>query len=316
MEKYSEKRCGATRRQRTLDVYSSLDQALRELRPDFDWISLRRAARGYWNHLENHRIFFDHLGAVLGLQNLSQWNEISVEVIKQHGGAPLLSRYANLGDALRAIYPEHAWDYYERASLPQHYWEDFQNVIDFVKRLEKEYRIQNEEDWYRISRQQIIRLHGSRLLQNYAGLYGILKAVYPDHQWDLDRMKRSNKRASQRWLFLQVSQLLGSGVEVLEEYVPSDMKRITGQTIEFDVFVSSLRVAFEYHGEHHYLDSPFFGANEIYQTRDRQKRHQCQEHNIHLVEVPYWWDGTTHQLLSLIRTQTPHVSVHFPHELA
>ena len=66
--------------------------------------------------------------------------------------------------------------------------------------------------------------------------------------------------------------------------------------LKFDSFDMDNNIAYEYQGEQHYIPIDFAGKGdewaeeslEIIQTRDNIKREYCKEHEIPLIEIPYW----------------------------
>ncbi len=61
--------------------------------------------------------------------------------------------------------------------------------------------------------------------------------------------------------------------------------------IELDLFLPSLSLAFEYQGIQHYQDFFYFGTNaRNLEEKDHNKRAACEQANITLIAVPYWWD--------------------------
>jgi len=64
----------------------------------------------------------------------------------------------------------------------------------------------------------------------------------------------------------------------------------TQVNMEFDVYLISLSVAFEYQGEQHYQNHFIFGSPEKQRERDQEKRRACEAANITLIEIPYWWE--------------------------
>lgn len=76
----------------------------------------------------------------------------------------------------------------------------------------------------------------------------------------------------------------------------------TSQSIEFDVFIPTFSLAFEYQGFHHYGHTQYFG---LPPNREQFKRDVCDEAGITLIEVPFWWDGRPNTLAALIQQTCP-----------
>lgn len=149
----------------------------------------------------------------------------------------------------------------------------------------------------------------------------MLQLIYPSHTWDFSKFELGNthnKKATQRWLFLILSEILPNR-EIVEEMSLEKERgfKKQGRTMHFDIYVPSLSLAMEYQGQHHYHDHTFFGKQRLYNgmariffvdgnvARDNVKRTRCKELGISLVEVPYWWDGNRDSLCGIIHTQHP-----------
>jgi hypothetical protein len=78
--------------------------------------------RGFWNSIDNQRLFFDHLARKYNVTHPEQWHFISstaapfivvaqrctAALVKRNGGMNILKRYkGSLAKALKAIYPEY-----------------------------------------------------------------------------------------------------------------------------------------------------------------------------------------------------------------
>lgn len=49
-------------------------------------------------------------------------------------------------------------------------------------------------------------------------------------------------------------------------------------------------IAIEFNGEQHYRETDFFkGSLEVFQERDERKKKYCEENNITLITIPYWY---------------------------
>jgi len=80
--------------------------------------------------------------------------------------------------------------------------------------------------------------------------------------------------------------------------------------IEFDVFIPSLQLAFEYQGEQHFVNVGRFTTVEKQKLRDKEKRELCEQNGITLIEIPFWWDTTKSSLQATIAKVRPDL---FPH---
>jgi hypothetical protein len=75
--------------------------------------------------------------------------------------------------------------------------------------LEEELEIKNKDDWYRVSYEQIKSLVGGRQKQlKKVTLAQVLHQVYPQHKWDIERLKLAgSKQASQNTVKLLLQRL-------------------------------------------------------------------------------------------------------------
>lgn len=83
--------------------------------------------------------------------------------------------------------------------------------------------------------------------------------------------------------------------------------KASGERMELDLYLPSLRLAFEYHGSQHYLDSRPTTTSIllIQQEKDEEKRRTCKKLDITLIEVPYWWDQQKGSLAASIAKERP-----------
>jgi hypothetical protein len=92
---------------------------------------------------------------------------------------------------------------------------------------------------------------------------------------------------------------------VHEDFLHPDLHFESGLSIQLDIFLPDLLLAFEYQGEQHFMDIHKFGSANYYSKRDEQKRIACNQHGITLVEVPYWWNFQLESLKSTIHKVRP-----------
>ena len=289
-----------------ISKYSSLYDCLSHLYPEYHWNPLKTKnllGNGFWKNIENQRLFFDDIAVKYNIQSMDDWKQIKSSIIRKEGGATILKQYSSFYDALSSIYSDLSWDpFTSRKQLPKGFWNEISNIKIFIKMVEEYYDIKKLSDWYRISLRQISNIGGSGLLNTYNyKLYTILSNVYPDEKWDKDLLNQTNKRATQRWLFICLQRIF-SKYQLIEGYLLQS-PRNSGLDVELDIYIPELKLAFEYHGIHHYEDNPKFGQKEMYQKRDNEKRIICKNEQITLIEIPYWWNNKQDTLQSLIQSR-------------
>lgn len=207
--------------------------------------------------------------------------------------------------SLFLVYSEKDWSISDRIRVPRNFWENQENVFQFMEKIKEEFRIESEEDWYRISLAQIKAREGKGLLKKYShSLLRLLQVAYPNQTWNLEKTIRRDKRSVQRWLFLKVEELF-VGYEIIEDFFHDDLGRISGKVAQFDLFIPRLHAAFEFHGIHHSKEIPAFGSVDMYQERDREKEELCIKHKILLVTIPHHWDLTETHLIEFIKNSQP-----------
>lgn len=183
--------------------------------------------------------------------------------------------------------------------MPRKYWRNPENVRKFLDGLKTKLGIQTEEDWYRLSLDQIRANGGAGVLKSYSNsIVQLLQTAYPETPWERWKLSRRDKRSMQRLLFVQLQRLFPS-FELVEDFLSDDLARLSGKNIQFDVCIPSLRVGFEYHGKHHYQDMPTFGFMEMYKDRDEEKESICAKYGFTLVVIPYWSDLSLSSLREL-----------------
>lgn len=91
--------------------------------------------------------------------------------------------------------------------------------------------------------------------------------------------------------------------------------------MELDVFVPDFNLAFEYQGffklkvkvqgEQHYSPIYHMSTDHLQLVqRDEEKRNACENANITLIEVPYWWDFSKSSLAATILKKRPDIPIY------
>ena len=75
--------------------------------------------------------------------------------------------------------------------------------------------------------------------------------------------------------------------------------------MQLDIYVPSLGLAFEFHGEQHYRDVHMFGPQHQFRGKDEEKIEACAAKGITLFIIPYWWDLKRESLAATIYQRKP-----------
>ena len=253
---------------------------------------------GYWENKENVLQFLSNIREKYNLKTPEDWNLITKKQIEDNGGSRLFSTYSMF--ELKCMACPEGKLYFNKSpkrSQSSDYWKNEENIHQFLSKIKEKYNLNTPEDWKRISRNQINSEGGWGLFSNKN--YSDIEIKFETPNGTSKALPLSKlisgcykyKRSSQRWLFLQVQKLFPHE-EIVEDYFHSEISRISGSNVQFDIYMIERNIAIEYHGKQHYEDIPTgFNSVETYQQRDIEKEKLCLEHGIQLIVIPYWWDN-------------------------
>eukprot|EP00026_Physarum_polycephalum_P004891 Phypoly_transcript_04915.p1 GENE.Phypoly_transcript_04915~~Phypoly_transcript_04915.p1 ORF type:complete len:380 (+),score=56.44 Phypoly_transcript_04915:692-1831(+) len=287
----------------------SAQEAVMQTYPSFKWHRWLFGVlpQGYWQDATNREKFMIWLSNKLNYKNMSDWYKITVHNFVENGGAGLLAVYNQKpSKAVMEIFNSHKWDPWKFRTIPHSIELSNDQLTDFVKFLEATLKITSPKDWYRISMSQITTVsHACKtVVTKNGGLSGLLSKVYPNYTWKKDNFDEGNKKAMQRWLMVTVSELFPQ-YEIHEEYVHPELTSVARKKFAFDVYIPSLKLAFEYHGALHYSDVDYYGSGSSRILHDQDRKQKCTQEGITLIEVPYWWNRTKSSLAATIARERP-----------
>eukprot|EP01114_Cavostelium_apophysatum_P017176 TRINITY_DN5039_c0_g1_i2.p1 TRINITY_DN5039_c0_g1~~TRINITY_DN5039_c0_g1_i2.p1 ORF type:complete len:696 (+),score=154.40 TRINITY_DN5039_c0_g1_i2:15-2102(+) len=144
---------------------------------------------GVWKDHQDRRDFFDRMASRLSVKKWEDWYDVTGTDFAKHGGGSLLKYFNNqLSRAVMSTYPEHDWKGYKFHRIPLNYWNDKENQRSFFADLGKKLNFQRWEDWYQISKQEIVEFGGASLLSHYGrSLIAAVTGAMDEYPWDLDR---------------------------------------------------------------------------------------------------------------------------------
>ncbi len=153
-------------------------------------------------------------------------------------------------------------------------------------------------------------LSGGTLLKRNGGLVSLLLKHHPTYPWDQQRLYENTK--SETYLFKTIQQLFpDQEVHFNFKYYSPKARKLP---LEFDVYISSLKLAIEYQGEQHFHQCNMYPSPSVQQRRDIKKRNRCYREGITLIEIPYWWDRTLASIAATIQKHRPELLLWFCNE--
>ena len=282
-------------------LYELKCMAYPEGKPYFDTPS---KSPNYWLKPENIKVFMADLGNKLLFKSPEDWDTLNKNHIISFGGSSLLKTFSMY--ELKCIGCPEGKELFNYPTKPKGYWDNCENVQNFIDDIKSTFNLKNPSDWNRVSKAQIQSLGGGGFISKYLTNQENRKKIelkVPEIayiKYQANSTPYSTRRSSQRWLFLQVQKIF-PGEEIVEDYFHSDLSRKTGYSFQFDVFVIGRNIAFEYHGEQHYEELVSgFAPLEMYKNRDQEKEKICSDHGIQLIIIPYWWNNKLESLKQTI----------------
>jgi len=213
--------------------------------------------------------------------------------------------------ALLSVYPKYHWLPWNFSKSPVSIF-DGKHDKQFVAYLSKHLEISKLDDWYRVSRADLSRIKAEAYLKKRGGLIKMVKREYPNHQWEPEKFNQRQKRSCQWWLYKIIKQIFPPNIEVIEEYSHPWMKFATGCPMMLDIYVTSFKLVFEYHGYQHYNSHFLFGDAKSCKERADERHTACESMGITLIEVPYWWQRDTESVVASLRKFRPDIVLDAP----
>jgi hypothetical protein len=272
----------------------SLHSTLQAYYPEFEWNPLlfHYVPHNLWLLKENHRKMMDLIGEYLGVEKQEDWYHLTLEDVHEAGGHGLLYNYYNnsLFNALQSIYPEFDWYlWFRKTSTSKQWTETMQRK--YMGWLQEQLHAQQrgeDRDWMRMSKlsnRSAISSHWRRAFQMMSN----------EPFWNLmNGMKTSEGQST-------AQKVLKSLLNTNDVFSNFRFIGPNGESVELDIYIPSLALAFEYHGEMHFNKRFYQGSLQQRQVRDSKKQLLCKQRGITLIQIPYWWNTSTQSLSTLFQ---------------
>ena len=132
---------------------------------------------GYWENKVNIFEFLLRIQYEYNLITPEDWNSITYKQIKSNGGSGLLKKYSMYELKCMAC-PEGKF-IFNNPPFPSGYWENNDNVLDFLYKFQQKYNLNTPDNWNSVSHKQIVSEGGMTLLKKYS-MYEIKCLACPE----------------------------------------------------------------------------------------------------------------------------------------
>ena len=197
--------------------------------PEGKELFIEEKPQGYWNRKENIQLFLKSIKEKFSLQTANDWNLITQKHIQSiNGGATLLQNYTLY--QLKCLgFPEGKHEFDEPNSLkPSGYWDDKNNVLQFLKDIKEKFNLETFEDWDLLKQKQIQSVDGGFALLNKYTMYDLKCMGFPDGKFEKPILPKPNYKPPGYWNDKQ------NRLEFLEQLkskfnlkTPSDWERLS-----------------------------------------------------------------------------------------
>lgn len=174
----------------------------------------RQLEKGHWDCPERRKAFVELIKKEFHVSTPGDWKKVSARDVIERGGAGLLARYrfslhALLVDTATSTEAKKDMAVFRcRGQTPRKYFESEENVAAYLRELKEELGIVHDEEWFRLSSEQLRKLKGRELWRR--GLMSALPVAFPDTNWEQVRRRAPVamlKKASQRVLRLRLQSI-------------------------------------------------------------------------------------------------------------
>jgi hypothetical protein len=145
-----------------------------------------KVPKGFWNSLENRRLYVRWLGQRLGFRKPEDWYRISTEDFKRNHGGGILQlhwRSSAIG-AVRECFPEHDWKEWLFRVTPFRFWHNPKNHRRYMRWLGQQLGIRDPSGWYRVGNRDFKKNKGGTLLLHYDSTVSLaIMSNLPNYDW-------------------------------------------------------------------------------------------------------------------------------------
>ena len=178
-----------------LREYGSVQKLLLSLNNEEVHFLLSDVNEEYWNRKENRIYFFNEFIFLKKFEcKYNGWYSVDQNDIINFAGASLLKHYNHFIYYFLIDTIEYNWNPFSFNFIPTKFLQSIENQRNFFDQLYIKFGLQELDDWYSITTQNIFDNGGCRILKIYnSSLFEALKTVYTEHNWEEKKRNKIRK---------------------------------------------------------------------------------------------------------------------------
>ena len=245
-------------------------QIVKALFPEYEWLEwefVSGVSNGYWNDVENRKLYIEWLGNELGYETMEDWYGITYAVCKKNGCrsilASIISRYYRASHQIvMEVFPDYEWHEWKFVSTGD-FWHKPENQRRYMEWLGNELGYETMEDWYKTLKSDIYNNHGAGLL---TGLYGCkvsscIMGIFPEYNWVVSKFKKNYSRGQIEWM----EYLICSTPDIRHQLNNEDGEFIIpGTRYKADGYSVAENCIYEYHGDFWHGNPNIYDTNSMH----------------------------------------------------
>jgi hypothetical protein len=91
----------------------------------------------------------------LNMDGLEGWYKVTRDQLSQLGGGFFVQKCGGMAKMLVKYFPEMRWQLWKFPAVFDGFWEDEENIYEYLEWLSQEMRIEYPEQWYRVPRKKV-----------------------------------------------------------------------------------------------------------------------------------------------------------------
>ena len=138
-----------------------------DIKEKYPEIQRKKKPNGYWDNVENVNNLLKIIEKEYNLNTIEEWNNLTQKQIIKMGGKSILSKYSLF--ELKKLGCNEIKDdnHLIKCKKPSNYWENEENVKEFLLEVKNKYNLENNEDWNNLTKENIISMGGKSLFAKY-----------------------------------------------------------------------------------------------------------------------------------------------------